>query len=719
MKIGEIAAFIITISVFKTEGLPIPSPDSHSIISTAEKGANSDERHSETIFEAYWCGDPSNVQNAGFVNDPQCISHAKVANTEEAVYQLVHEIKHQKVKGFTCQVSITRIARYCGVYDHQTSFTPYNQYDVPVSISATTCQDWHSRFIYEDSAGKAHPLKEDTINIVRFEAMGNTYVAPGSGEVSCNGQDLKWENEIIHNILVEVQVRITLKKEEFRIRGKKVNAYFDNVALHCSADQNSCQSATTTYLWEKPDPCILAYEKDVRGVEVTSDRGDKVFVSTDLSLVRLIKKEPLSICNRVVYRTNYDGIYLYAYGQDPFTLRVDPDDVSITTYINNRDDYLFNHIADAMEEELRGVLSDDCSTQSQKIRVDFWLQHQDPDLTSWIVGNGVFATTAGEVIYQYQCPAVKVKAMLMERCYQSLPVKVLGSLGKEEESLQRQWFMEPLTRKLTTNGLEMPCSTVFRPKYRNLNGNWMEATPEIHAAAAPTLPNDNLSYTRKIFADRPEFGRGGGVYKDQTLKDFETYQEYKRTIVTLQHTMVNQADPSWRYEQGNILRPEMLFTELKDPRKWASNIWAKARGFLHTFGEISAIFVAVFTIYRVVTNLLKWAVNVIMLKDVYGCTSQLCWFPCINLFLLRQYQRANKYDLPEEKPVDRPTFKKAKNTQPSRTGEDDERNGYIAPLQVEPKIAGGALGVPQQQESSNPGYPESQTPKTSIWPVLR
>ena len=328
MKIGEIAAIIISTTIVfqikQTEGNPIPSADDNNIVTTAEKVAKLDDRHSENVFEAYWCGDPSKVQNMGFVNTPQCSSRAKVAKTEEVVYQLIHEIKHQKTKGYSCQVSMTRVARYCGVYDHQTVFTPYNQYDVPVSISMAMCQDWHSRLIYEDTAGKAHPLMEDTVNIVRFEALGNTYVAPGSGEVSCNGQDLRWGDEVIHNVLVEVQVRITLKREEFKIKGGKIKAYYDNVILPCESQQYYCQTPLSTYLWSMPDPCTLAYEKDVKGVEVTSDQGDKVFISSDLSLIRLIKKEPLSLCNRLVYLTNYKGVYLYPPGGDPFTLTVVP-----------------------------------------------------------------------------------------------------------------------------------------------------------------------------------------------------------------------------------------------------------------------------------------------------------------------------------------------------------------------------------------------------------
>ena len=417
--------------ILGTEGIPTPSSDVKVDQANTNGNTGPEEQHSENILEAYWCGDPRGVQNSGFVNNPRCNSQAKVVKTVDTVYQLIHEVKRQTVTGFACSVTETRLARYCGSFDHQTVLSSYTRYDTPLSISAAQCQDWHMRLDFKDPGGKQHDLKEDAINIIGYEELGHTYIAPGSGEVSCLGQDMKWDGQVLQNMIVEVQLKITLKKETFKITGSEVIAHYDDVALRCTTEQGNCQEATATYLWNKPDPCVLAYEKDVRGTEVTSDGGDHVFMSTDASLMRLIKKNAVSICDRVVYETNYEGVYLYPAGKNPFERKVRAEDVSIVTYVNNRDDYLYNHIADILEEEMRSVLSDECSNKAQRTRVDYWLQHQDASLTTWLVGNGVFATTAGEVIYQYKCRPVKVRAVLRDRCYQALPVEILGNLGEK------------------------------------------------------------------------------------------------------------------------------------------------------------------------------------------------------------------------------------------------------------------------------------------------
>ena len=89
-----------------------------------------------------------------------------------------------------------------------------------------------------------------------------------------------------------------------------------------------------------------------------------------------------------------------------------------------------------------------------------------------------------------------------------------------------------------------------------------------------------------------------------------------------------------------------------------------------------------------------------MLKEVYGCTQQLFWFPCLNLFLLRRYQQASASVRQEDKQDQPPSFK---SVQPLRTAEDCENNGYSVPLRVEPKVAGGPLGVPQPRDTDQSG----------------
>ena len=118
-------------------------------------------------------------------------------------------------------------------------------------------------------------------------------------------------------------------------------------------------------------------------------------MSTDGSLVRLVKKNAVSMCGRVVYRTNYKHLYLVPYPtSEPFTRQVEPESMSTSTYVRNRDDYLYNNTLEMIEQEFQGVLNNDCQRRAQNAKLHFWLQHVDPGLTTWFLGNGSFATTS-------------------------------------------------------------------------------------------------------------------------------------------------------------------------------------------------------------------------------------------------------------------------------------------------------------------------------------
>ena len=123
--------------------------------------------------------------------------------------------------------------------------------------------------------------------------------------------------------------------------------------------------------------------------------------------------------------------------------------MSISTYVKNQDNYLYNHIVSALEEELQGILQSDCQSRAQRSKRDFWSQHRDQGLATWLVTGDIFATAAGDVVYQYHCQPVTVRAVNLGKCYQALPVVLQPLPATGPVDGPRQWFMEPLTHRLT------------------------------------------------------------------------------------------------------------------------------------------------------------------------------------------------------------------------------------------------------------------------------
>ena len=168
-------------------------------------------------------------------------------------------------------------------------------------------------------------------------------------------------------------------------------------------------------------------------------------------------------------------------------LKVAPESVSTSTYVRNRDDYLYHNTLEMIEQEFQGVLNNDCQRRAQKAKLDFWLQHVDPGLTTWFLGNGTFATTSGEVIYQYHCRPVHVKLLPSQHCYQGAPVERLEAHSGAyiDIYLGQKLYMEPLTHRLSMIGIPGTCASIFAAKYQNIMGNWFTITPDVRAVLPP------------------------------------------------------------------------------------------------------------------------------------------------------------------------------------------------------------------------------------------
>ena len=662
----------------QVEGHLPPNEKASSISGNSNMGYtfNETSMYQDVIFEAYDCSDPRSMHDSGFVNAPSCESSATVVESKDAVYQLAYRSQNQKVKGLSCEAIMTRYVRYCGAYDHETKLL--SQTEIAKTIPVYDCLTWHEEASFTDPKGQRHPLKIEAVNVVTYFELGHTYIGPGSQQVSCEGEQMKSGEETLYHMVVDVQMKIILRHETFSVSAKEVIAHRRDIRLPCSYSLGSCQLSDVTYSWKQPDTCELAYVKTIVGTEVISNRDEVVFMSTDDSLVRLIKKDPVSLCGKVVYTTNYEDWYIHKSSQKAspaFERKILPTEVSIVTYVNNRDDYLYNHIADRIEEELRGVLTNDCNGQVQRMKLDYWLQHADPSLTGWILDKGVFATTAGEVIYHYQCPPVTVKAIFLPKCYSALPVQVVqGAVSKTGNAGSRkQLFLEPLTHRLTTIGIEMPCSTVFKPKYRSLSGSWVETTPEIHSAAAPKLPHEMVRLA-SIYKDRPDFSRGGGLYSPETLKQLDYVREFGRTGEELKQHFANNGGRDY-YQNGGPFMAHNAFPEMRDPQ-WFSSMWDRTKGFLHRWGEAASILISLYGIFSFVSTCVTWFFGAQAIKDVHGIGRRILWTFCPNLFLLRRYRAQFAQDPEAQTP----------NTEPELVNGTDD-----ALKEKERRIANGGL----------------------------
>jgi len=613
------------------------------------------EANTDRDFIAYDCSSPQAMIDTGYVGTPGCLPSAKVTQISEIQYQILQYEDEIRQEGYACKMEESKFVHYCGTYDHQTIVPTLTYVDYPIKVSTNICRQLR-KGTFTDPNGISHSVLPDGISKVQYETLGHTYFS--SGEVKCRGQDYNTGGEILEQIMISVHRKFHINNETFLFGSKGGTAYIDNIRFTCPSSQGACDTDTATYIWDPPvDTCPLGVTRISKGKEVTNVNGDTVFISTDGSLVRLIKKETVSMCGRVVYKTNYDNIYLAHPQEKPFKRTIHPGEVSLVTYINNRDDYLYNHLKEEVEAEFHSVMDNDCKLQSRQAKLQFWLQHNDPGLTTWFLGNGTFATSAGEVIYQYLCRPVAVRALDHPHCYRGLPVVPIYNpemdpnqnrdlQDRQEQQQDRQLFMEPLTHRLTYQGIVIPCSSKFVPKYRNAKGDWVMALPMVRNSPAPKLPDDP-EVNRRLMKTNIDWSRGG-IYTVDELNAMEEYQDFSRTILALNAKLAQQVTSYTAYQP---LRPEQMFPNYPNPTQWFSNVYDKTKTFLRVWGEIASIVVSLLLFWQAFKTILVWTYNFLILRDVHGCTKQLLWFPCINLLMMHKYRSDKRMDVTIEEQI--------------------------------------------------------------------
>jgi hypothetical protein len=278
------------------------------------------------------------------------------------------------------------------------------------------------------------------------------------------------------------------------------------ILLACQASENSCTTDRATYLWDSPteqEKCLYFESRRTKGTVVTTEAGDRTYMSTEGSMVRLLlKEEPIAACGRLVTGTNYPTLFLAKPQDNPsIGRRLIPQDATIYTYVNAQDEYLYHSTKGGKLEERAIIRAEFCQRSQQQRHTAYASlaaeQRTQIDGQTAALGGGKIVTASGEAWYVYMCKAMVAKAREVGRCMTALPI-TLGAkeyrtyLAARTRStnlinddlietlrLNASLFVEPKTRMLTTVGTEIPCGGPFQPRYKNLNGRWIETSPTL------------------------------------------------------------------------------------------------------------------------------------------------------------------------------------------------------------------------------------------------
>ena len=591
-------------------------------------------------FTAYDCTHPTNIVDYGYSENMPCDDkQMRVTSTVNKTYQLVQREQYHRLTGYKCKVLEKREVRYCGNADHSTSLGVADYENLIKVITPLECQKWHQERVYHDPKGRTHLLFMDFPNKVSYYAVGKEY---GNGyQVSCEGGEWEWNDNKLYSMIVRMTLTIEIEKENYKYDSDQLVAQTEDKILPCSPNLGACTSGSGTYLWKyKETSCNAGLIKEghtLHGIETTGDEEDKVFMSTDGNLIRLVLKETVSLCGRILWSTNHPGIYLYpAGGNRPFTEAIHPSEIRIETFVKINDESVYHSLKDAITNEFHNVLRADCRRKVQESRKHYWMQFRDPGLVTWLIKDGVFATTAGEVIYRYNCEKVAVRAREESKCYNALPVLVIDW---KHPHAQPELYLEPLTRRLTKHAEEIPCSTVYMTKYQNEKHQWVMSTPAILEAKDPNQDGDVDDLNRTPFELQDINFAESGIYTENEFLSMRRYQEFSRTKNAINAALAIQG--GYQYRPGTVLGAEQLFPDMIETNLW-SGVKSKFTSFLQRFGQGSSILISLWMIGRAVSTIALWVYSFIVLKETHGCTKLLWWVPCSEAYLMKLYRDAQR-----------------------------------------------------------------------------
>ena len=384
-------------------------------------------------------------------------------------------------------------------------------------------------------------------------------------------------------------------------------------------------------------------------------KSHKVVMSTDQSHVRFVIKGTREECDQIFLTTNYpdlmirDTIVQGVPDRDLITRPLPKDELKLSNFITNRDDYVYHLITRNLRREFASVLHDECKENLRKTKTEHYLDRQMPGYHTYRLGGANYLTAAGEVAYFYKCRPKLVAAIRAESCYDALPIEIaqdnytLTAFIQEdgEQVVAPRYYLEPLTHRITTVAKKVPCLSKFFARYKDIFGQWFAVTPQLPITEPPgTLDLETIR--KKIRFDIPsqvDLSRGG-VYEPEAVDDLISWLEGNRRQDVVMHQIADQVGD---LHPGEYISPKLMFPAHTLPGgSWHSFILGRIWGFFRGLGEIFSTIFGLLIIGRLVWYLVKVLMNCSYIHSVHGCSAQLAWSFCTEVFFTRNYRREQK-----------------------------------------------------------------------------
>ena len=594
-------------------------------------------RNDKSPLKAYDCTRPTHIYPTTYAASGPCSETRKVREMKNQTYQLLFMEQKEKALGSVCKILDTRTVVACNAHDYMT-LRPEHGYDsLPRLVGVEECQDMVRTGVYKDPNGHKHSISKNGVSSVNYLEAGKTWTNEGwdKGESECSGEDWTNDGDTMADMVVSHHLHITVLQAFVMRKESEVYAYESALRLPCSWEVEACRTEEGTYLWKREHNfCPLAESRTTGGYTTKTNKGEEVYISNDGSLVRAVITGTTILCDRIVHMTNYAGLYLYETNKPrQFTRHIDPSEGRLSIYVKNRDDFLFHHVLEKVEQEMNAFLENNCRNQESNNRVDFFLRRMQPGLVTFALGNGTFASGAGDTLYRYVCQPILVVAQDSAHCHEALPVRPYrGETGVNTSS--PLLYMEPLTHRITKHAVPVPCSKHFIGTYQAANGIWIAANPTVHVTSAPIQVESTTADFEFKFEMDTDWSTGG-VFDDEDLKKIEDYLEYPKLRDAIDF---DRAAAYLGITRSNQYALEKMYPHAP-PVAWISQELARFQEWVDTVGRTASIIVVVYMGCSFIKSLADFLCRCGFQAKQGGFNRLLCLTCCPSYFLERDVTR--------------------------------------------------------------------------------
>ena len=433
----------------------------------------------EDTLIGFNCQEPSDTK---FFNHAQCRKHTD--SLVEGKFTILQQRAVRKIDAFECHGIESVEIGYCGRYSHN-KMTDQSSFGIPMKFHKDVCNDIVLTKTYSNGF-QTFPIKLGAANV--FTSFTHGSVTYDGSNIACIGESLRLHNGNLNtNMMKQVHYLITINVIQLmEVKSDIIQPYKQTVLGHSASGFS--YSDHSTFIWSPPVPdCDLL---EIMQLSMLSVSPNTWF--SDIHKIEISELESYyhNECRVSIIKTTSPGIYLAPKDQvtshlkhiDSFNVDISADYQMRFGYINTR-------------------LTKDISTRYRETHpICAIIRYHSPQGTHRI-SDHTFIRSLGDVSILFTCKKVIVAPVQDPKCFSLLRVQDINGVV---------WHLEPNTRILMKDAVNVPCSPSSVPIYLSIQNSYLAYVPERTVITTNNPTPSNLSIDNS----------NAGLYSKQIIKQW-------------------------------------------------------------------------------------------------------------------------------------------------------------------------------------------------------